>query len=252
MTFWDHLDELRHSLFKGLLAVVLAGVVAFCLKDWLFEVVFAPSQSSFVTYRLFDRVAHTHTSFSITLINIELAQQFLVHIKMSLWMGVLVVSPYLLYLLFGFVSPALYESERRYAVRAVGGGYVMFLLGVALNYFVIFPFTYRFLGTYQVRADVLNQITLQNYVDTLLMLCLLMGVVFELPVLCWLLGKMGILSAELMHRYRRHAVVVILILSAVITPSGDAFTLSLVALPIYLLYELSILLVKQGSTGALR
>lgn len=245
MTFWDHLDELRGCLMKALAAVLVAGIAAFCCKDWLFQVVFAPSRSDFLTYRLFDRLAHTVIQFDIKMINIELAQQFLVHIKMSLWMGLLIVSPYVIYLFFGFLSPALYQSERKYAVRAVGGAYVMFLLGVALNYFVIFPFTYRFLGTYQVSPDISNQITLQNYVSTLLVLCLLMGVVFELPVLSWLLAKIGLLRADVMKRYRRHAVVVILILAAVITPSGDAFTLTLVALPIYLLYEFSIFLVGR-------
>lgn len=245
MTFWDHLDELRGCLMKALAAVLVAGIAAFCCKDWLFQVVFAPSRSDFLTYRLFDRLAHTVTQFDIKMINIELAQQFLVHIKMSLWMGLLIVSPYVIYLFFCFLSPALYQSERKYAVRAVGGAYVMFLLGVALNYFVIFPFTYRFLGTYQVSPDISNQITLQNYVSTLLVLCLLMGVVFELPVLSWLLAKIGLLRADVMKRYRRHAVVVILILAAVITPSGDAFTLTLVALPIYLLYEFSIFLVGR-------
>ena len=121
----------------------------------------------------------------------------------------------------------------------------MFLLGVMLNYFLIFPLTFRFLGTYQVSADVGNLISLESYVSTLLMLCLMMGVVFELPVLCWLLAKMGMMKAAFMKKYRRHAVVIIVILAAVITPTGDAFTLSLVALPIYLLFELSVLIVKR-------
>ena len=157
----------------------------------------------------------------------------------------LVVSPYVLYVLFHFVAPGLYTHERRYALGAVSSGYVMFLLGVLLNYFVIFPLTFQFLGTYQVRGDVSNVISLESYISMMLMLCLVMGVVFELPVVSWLLAKMGILHAEQMCRYRRHAVVVILIVAAVITPTGDPFTLSLVALPIYLLYELSIFVVRK-------
>ena len=121
----------------------------------------------------------------------------------------------------------------------------MFLMGVALNYFLIFPLTFRFLGTYQVSDAVPNQIALTSYIDMLLMLCFLMGVVFELPVLSWLLAKIGVLKASFMRRYRRQAVVVVLIVAAVITPTGDALTLSLVSLPIYALYEVSIAVVRR-------
>ena len=232
-------------MIKALAAVVLAAVAAFCCKEWLFYVVMAPSHPDFITYRLFARLTGLDNEFHIDLFNPELAQQFIVHMRVALWMGLLVVSPYLLYLLFHFVAPGLYAHERRYALRAVGGGYVMFLMGVALNYFLIFPLTFRFLGTYQVSADVPNQIALTSYIGMLLMLCFLMGVVFELPVLSWLLSKIGVLKPEFMRKYRKHAVVVILIIAAVITPTGDAMTLSLVALPIYTLYEISILVVKK-------
>lgn len=245
MDFWDHLEELRGCLIKALVAVVVSAIAAFCCKDWLFAIVMAPSQAEFVTYRIFTRLTGIGNDFNIELFNPELAQQFLVHMRVALWMGLLIVSPYLLYLLFYFVAPGLYANERRYAVRAIGSGYVMFLMGVALNYLLIFPLTFRFLGTYQVSPDVPNQIALTSYISMLLMLCFLMGVVFELPVLCWLLAKIGILKAEFMTHYRRHAIVVILIVAAVITPSGDALTLSIVALPIYLLYEISVLIVRR-------
>ena len=245
MDFWEHLEELRGCLLKALVAVALCAVAAFCCKDWLFALVMAPSKSDFITYRLFSRLTGVANDFHIDLFNPELAQQFLVHMKVALWMGLLLVSPYLLYLLFHFVAPGLYAHERRYALRAVGSGYVMFLLGVALNYLLIFPLTFRFLGTYPVSADVPNQIALSSYISILLMLCFLMGVVFELPVLCWLLAKIGLLKPDFMRKYRKHAVVAILIIAAVITPSGDAMTLSMVALPIYALYEISILVVKK-------
>lgn len=247
MDFWDHLDELRSCLLKALAAVVLCAVAAFCCKELLFAIVMAPSRSDFVTYRLFTRLTGVSSEFHIDLFNPELAQQFLVHMRVALWMGLLVVSPYVLYLLFHFVAPGLYAHERRYAVSAVGSGYLMFLMGVALNYFIIFPLTFRFLGTYQVSPDVPNRIALTSYVGMLLMLCLVMGVMFELPVLSWLLAKVGVLKAEFMTRYRKHAIVVIVILAAVITPTGDAITMSVVALPIYLLYEVSVLVVKRVS-----
>lgn len=224
---------------------MICAVGAFCCKDLLFSIVMGPSQPDFVTYRLFTRLTGISDDFHVALFNPELAQQFLVHMRVALWMGLLVVSPYILYLLFHFIAPGLYAHEKRYALRAVGGGYVMFLMGVALNYFVIFPLTFRFLGTYQVSAEVPNQIALTSYVSMMLTLCLMMGLVFELPILCWLLAKLGVLKAKMMTQYRRHAIVVIVIVAAVITPTGDPLTLSVVALPIYALYEFSIRLVKH-------
>ncbi|MBQ5473354.1 MAG: twin-arginine translocase subunit TatC, partial [Lachnospiraceae bacterium] len=159
--------------------------------------------------------------------------------------GFLCASPYIIYLLFNFISPALYENEKRYAVRLVGGGYIMFILGVLLSYYIIFPFTFRFLGTYQVSEEVVNMIALDSYTDTFWTLSFLMGVVFEIPVICWLLAKFGLLKTEFMITYRKHAVVVILIAAAIITPTTDVFTLMLVAFPIWLLYEFSIFIVKQ-------
>ena len=133
---------------------------------------------------------------------------------------------------------------RRYAVWIVGAAYVMFLMGTLVNYFIVFPLTVRFLGTYQVSPDVANMLTLQSYIDTLLGMSLVMGVVFELPVVCGLMGRMGLINSQMMAQFRRHAVVAILVVSAIITPTTDVFTLFVVALPIYLLYELSIQIVK--------
>lgn len=245
LSFWGHLEVLRHCLFRILAVTLVAGIAAFCFKNLLFSIVLAPKSPDFVTYRLFERLVGPLESFEVGLINIELAQQFIIHLKVALWMGFIVVSPYVIYVLFGFVSPALYQTERKYAVRAVLGGYVMFMLGVLLNYFLIFPLTFRFLGTYQVDPSVNNVISLDSYISTLLMLSLAMGIIFELPVLCWLLAKMGIMKAAFMKKYRRHAIVVIVIVAAIITPTGDAFTLTLVSLPIYLLFELSVLIVRK-------
>ncbi len=245
MDFWGHLDELRSYIIKALVAVAVCAVAAFCCKDWLFSIIMGPSKPTFVTYRLFTQLTGITDDFHVALFNPELAQQFLVHMRVALWMGLLIVSPYILYLLFHFVAPGLYAHERKYAIRAVGGGYIMFLMGVALNYFIIFPLTFRFLGTYQVSADVPNQIALTSYVSMMLTLCLMMGLVFELPILCWLLAKLGVLKATMMTQYRRHAIVVIVIVAAVITPTGDPLTLSVVALPIYALYELSVVIVKK-------
>lgn len=225
-------------------------MVAFFFKEQLFSVVLAPKSDGFITYRLFNRIAAwsggLSESFSVQLINTGLAQQFIIHMKTALCAGVLCASPYILYQLFRFVSPALYENERRYVTRVVGGGYVMFGLGVLISYFLIFPLTFRFLGTYQVSDDVDNLITLDSYISTLVMTCLAMGLVFEIPMLSWLFAKLGFLSDGFMRRYRKHAVVIILVVAAIITPTSDVFTLSLVALPMWILYEVSILIVKTN------
>jgi sec-independent protein translocase protein TatC len=238
-TFWDHLDELRSCLIRILVVTAMTGIVAFILKEPLFKVVLAPSRSDFISYQLLGV-----RPFSIHLMNTGLTEQFMIHMKTALYCGLLLASPYVLYQLFRFVSPALYTNERRHAVRIVGSAYVMFLVGTAINYLLIFPLTVRFLGTYQVNPDVTNMLTIQSYVDTLISMSLVMGVVFELPVVSWILATIGIINWKQMATYRKHAFVVILIVSAIITPTTDAFTLFVVALPIWLLYEASIWIVR--------
>lgn len=239
LTFWEHLDILRGSLIRMLVAAIVAGVAAFLLKDWLFDVVLAPSSSDFITYRLLGV-----EPFRIELVNTGLTEQFMIHMKVSLVAGILIASPYILYLLFRFISPALYDNERRYSVRLTVAAYLMFLFGVAVNYFVIFPLTVRFLGTYQVSDDIHNLLTISSYVDTLAMMSLVFGIVFEIPVVSWLLARFGLLKSAWMSRYRRHAIVAIVIVAAVITPTSDVFTLFMVSLPIWLLYEASVLIVR--------
>ena len=240
MTFWDHLDELRSVIIRILVITVVAAAVAFCLKEELFAVVLAPRTSEFITYRLMGV-----EPFSIHLMNTGLTEQFIIHLKTAMYAGILVASPYIIWQLFHFISPALYDNEKRYATLLCTSGYLMFMLGTALNYFLIFPLTVKFLGTYQVSPDVANMLTLQSYMDTLLMMSLVMGIVFELPVVSWILGRMGLINRQMMRSMRRHAIVAILVVAAIITPTTDAFTLFVVALPIWLLYEVSILIVKS-------
>ncbi len=240
LTFWDHLDVLRSSLIRMTVAVMGLSVLAFLLKEELFAIVLAPRSSDFITYRLMGVDA-----FSLHLMNTGLTEQFMIHMRTAVYAGLLAASPYLLYEVFRFVSPGLYQNERRYAVWIVGAAYLMFLVGTLVNYFVVFPLTIRFLGTYQVSPDVANMLTLQSYIDTLLGMGLVMGVVFELPVVCGIMGRLGLLQARWMTVYRRHAVVAILVVAAIITPTTDVFTLFVVALPIYLLYELSIWIVSM-------
>ncbi len=241
-TFWEHLDVLRWVILRSLGVAVIFAITAFCLKDWLFAVVLAPRTSDFITFRLLGV-----DPFSVHLMNTGLTEQFMTHMRVAMYAGVLCAAPYIIYELFRFVSPGLYAGERRAGFWIVTSGYVMFMMGTLLNYLLIFPLTVRFLGTYQVSADVDNMLTLQSYIDTLISMSLVMGVIFELPVVCAILGKMGFINGSLMSRYRRHAIVAILIVAAIITPTTDVFTLCIVSLPIWLLYEASILLVKLNN-----
>ena len=240
MTFWDHLDVLRGTLFRSLGAIVLCSVLGLSFKNFLFDrIVLAPAQADFITYRLIGA-----EPFHLSLVNTMLTEQFITHLRIAAYVGLLMASPYVIYQLMRYLSPALYENERRHARTIVGSAYLMFILGTVVCYLVLFPLTVRFLGTYQVSDEVTPLLSLQSYTDTLLMMCLVMGIVFELPVLCALLSRMHLLTRDAMRTYRRHAMVAILIVAAVITPTGDVFTLLVVSAPIYLLYELSILLVK--------
>lgn len=251
LTFWDHLDELRSVIVRILIVTVVFAVVAFCFKEVLFSIVLAPKESGFVTYRLFDLISRSLSGeldpgFNVPLINTGLARQFVIHMKVAFMAGLLCASPYVIYQLFRFVSPALYAEERSYAWKVVSGGYVMFVTGVLVSYFFIFPLTFRFLGTYQVSDDVTNMISLESYIDVLVMLSLAMGIVFEMPVVAWLFARLGFLSDDFMKRYRRHAIVLILVAAAVITPTTDIFTLLAVAMPMCVLYEGSIRIVKRS------
>lgn len=254
-SFWEHLDALKSTLVHILISVFLMGIVAFIFKKPLFSIILAPQNSDFITYRLFEKLLQwlsvsggAINDFSVKLISVQLTQQFTIHIKMAMYVGFLLVLPYVLYKLFEFVSPALYKNERKYTVRMVCSGYFLFMIGVALSYFLIFPLTFRFLGTYQVDSSVENQITLDSYVGTLMTLNLMMGIVFELPILGWLFAKLGLISAAFLRKYRRHAIVILLTLAAIITPTADAITLFFVALPMYLLYEFTIVIVAHTSS----
>lgn len=247
-TFWDHLDELRNVLLKITLVAVFCGIIAFIFKDFIFHIVFAPKGDDFITYSWLQKLGglftgNSNDGFDISLINTGLAQQFVVHLKTAFCFGIICASPYALYQLFRFISPALYEDEKQYAVQIVGSGYLMFVIGVLFGYFLIFPLIFRFLGTYQVSGEVTNLISLDSYMSTLVLICISMGIVFELPVVSWLFAKMGFLSSDFMKKYRRHSIVGIMIIAAIITPS-DIFSCIAVSLPMYLLYEVSILLVS--------
>lgn len=256
MSFWDHLDILRGSLIKICISAVCCGIFAFIFKDEVFDILLSPSKDSFIIYRILDDIVSlidngNSGTFDVQLINTGLSTQFMIHMKTSIYIGFMLSSPYALYLIFRFISPALYANEREYTTYVVCWGYLMFIAGILLSYFLVFPLTFRFLGTYQVSEEITNMISLESYMDTLLMMSMALGIIFELPILCWLFAKLGFLSASYMRRFRRHAIVLILIVAAIITPTSDVFTMTLVAMPIWLLFELSILIVghSQNKNG---
>lgn len=251
MPLTAHLEELRGVLLRSILAWAVAFVGCFLCRDALFGLLFAPSRSDFVFYRLLCKLADSTgwlslcpEAFESHFISTELTAQFMTHMEVALWAALVIVSPYIIILLYRFVSPALYQKERRFSVRLTVSAMALFLTGVVLNYFVIFPLSYRFLATYQVQNDVINTITLSSYISTFLILSLVLGVMFELPVITGFLGRMGLIDAGMLRKYRKHALVIILIIAAVITPTGDAVTLLIVTAPVYLLYEASILVVR--------
>jgi sec-independent protein translocase protein TatC len=252
MTFWDHLEALRKVLFNVVLIIVIAAIVVFCFKEILFDIILAPSNSDFILYRavvsigdIFGLDLKSIQDFNVDLFSTTLTAQFMIHLKIAFYFGLIVAMPYVLYQLYCFVSPALKQIERKYTVGVVTWSYLLFMMGVLLNYFVIFPLAFRFLGTYQVSEEVPNIITLESYTGMLLTLTMMMGILFELPILSWFLAELGLINADFMKKYRRHAFVAILIVGAVITPTTDIFTLMIVSVPIYILYEASISIVGR-------
>ena len=250
MSFWEHLDEFRTVLFRSAIAVVLLMVVVFCFKSFVFEtIIFLPRSSDFIIYKWLNQLAAYKPwlsalavdPFQIELINIEMAAQFFTHVNVSFWLGFVLAVPFILYQLWLFVRPALYQSEKNAITVSFAFCSLLFLMGIMVGYFLVFPLTIKFLGTYQVSDWVENQISLKSYISMFTRLILLMGLVFEMPVLMHLLSRLGIVTKNLLRKYRRHAVVALLFLAAIITPSGDAFTMMIVAMPLYLLYEFSIL-----------
>ncbi|MBQ9474189.1 MAG: twin-arginine translocase subunit TatC [Bacteroidales bacterium] len=254
-SFWDHLEVLRWSLIRCLGVFFVAAVAVFCCRDFVFaNIVMAPAHDDFCLYRLLCRMAVKLSAPSLCpslgpleIININLAAQLMVHISVSCFLALLLAVPYILFEAWLFVRPALHADERPLLAKGTLSLLLLFYAGVALSYWIIFPLTLNFLGNYQVSPDVVNRLSLNSYISSLVGLCLAMGLVFEMPVAVGLLARLGILKAGLLVRGRKVAVVICMALAAIITPSTDIFTMMLVALPVYLLYELSIAVARRAS-----
>ncbi len=256
LTFWGHLDVLRTSLFHIVIALVICMAGGFIALQYIFDsFVLGPTHGDFFLYRWLSSVGKvvpfapdfSTDGFHVDIININVASQFMVHMTTAFWLALLLAFPYVLYELWAFIRPALYPKEKKNVGTAFFFGAGMFYLGCAVGYTVVFPFTFRFLTTYQLSAEITNQISLNSYMSNFLVIIFIMGVVFEIPLLAWVLSQLGLISRPFLREYRKHAVVVLLIMAAVITPSGDPFTLAVVFIPLFLLYELAILVVRPGS-----
>ena len=247
MTFWDHLDELRWHIMRSLIAVIILAIVAFINRHLIFDVIIlAPSNSDFITNRALCEIgkllgldALCIKDLSLQIINIKMSGQFLTHMYISLVAGFILAFPYVLWEIWSFVKPAMKDSERKYSSGGVFISSLLFVLGILFSYFLIVPLTVNFLGTYHVSETVYNQISLSSYINTVVSVTFAVGIVFELPILVYFLTKIGILTPDFMKKNRKYMYVIMLILSAIITPP-DMFSQVLVVLPLIGLYELSI------------
>jgi sec-independent protein translocase protein TatC len=253
MSFWDHLEELRWMLFRIVIALVVFAIAAFCFMFYIFDdFILAPTKPDFFLYKYLCKISQSlpflpdfcDDNLTVYMMNFDLTAQFFRHLSTSGWIALILICPYILYELWRFVSPALYEHEKKNIRWVFLFGSIMFFIGCAIGYCVIFPMTLRFLYEYSLSDVINNQLSLDSYMDNFITLILIMGFIFEMPLISWLLSQVGILKKSFFKKYRRHAIVILLLAAAIITPTGDPFTLSIVFLPLYALYELSIFLVK--------
>lgn len=250
MTFGEHLEVLRKMLFRILFVILVFGITIFCFKEQTFNILLAPSKWNFVTFRGIENICALigwdfhFNEYHINMIATELSSQFMTHLSTSIYLSILMSSPYIVVELFRFISPALYENEKKYSTKVTIAIYFLFIIGVQISYFLIFPISFRFLGTYQVSEIVTSNITLKSYISTFTTLTFILGIVFQLPILVFFMAKMEIINSDIMIKYRKYVFMIILIISAIITPP-DVFTLILVTIPLYILYEISINVVKK-------
>ncbi|NDV44440.1 twin-arginine translocase subunit TatC [Flagellimonas sediminis] len=248
MSFLDHLEELRWHLIRSTLAVVIIACMAFIFKGFIFDtILFGPKNMDFPTYKFFCNIAtffgvtseFCSESLPFTIQSRLMAGQFSAHIWTSIWAGVIIGFPYILYELWRFISPGLYEKERKHSRGFILTASALFFMGVLFGYYVVAPLSINFLGSYQVSKEVLNEIDLASYVSTVRASVIACGIMFELPIVIYFLTKVGLVTPEFLKKYRKIALVIVLILSAIITPP-DITSQIVVAIPVLILYQISI------------
>ena len=249
MTFGGHLEVLRRMLFRIIAIAGSFAIIIFCCKETVWSILLAPSNYNFTTYTIIEKIISScgfdfhFEEFHVDLIATDLSSQFMSHITTSIYLGLLGASPYILYELFRFISPALYKNEKKHLTSVVTIIYLLFIAGVLMSYYILFPISFRFLGTYSVSDNIHSTITLDSYIETFTTLTFVMGIVFQLPIIIFLLAKIGFVSSTLLAKYRKHALIVIMLVAAIIAPP-DLMTLVLVTIPLYLLYEVSVRIAK--------
>ena len=247
MTFWDHLDELRKHIIRSLIAIIVLAIVAFLNRQFIFDyIILAPSSSEFITNRALCWVGKQLSlnalcidDMKLKIINIKMSGQFLTHMYISIVAGFIMAFPYILWEIWRFVRPAMHDNEKAYSKGGVFISTLLFLTGILFSFFLIVPLTVNFLGTYQVSESVANQISLGSYISTVVSVTFAVGIVFELPILVYFLTKIGVITPDFLKKNRKYMFVILLLLSAVITPP-DMFSQVLVVLPLLVLYEFSI------------
>ena len=252
MSFWDHLEELRGHIFRSLLAVVILAIFAFLNRHIIFDtIILAPSSSNFITFRMLCKFGHWLSidslcipNMHLKIISLKMSAQFLTHIYISAVAGFILAFPYVLWEIWRFVQPAMHTNERKYSRGGLLISTLLFLTGIIFSYFTIVPLMVNFLGNYSVSQDVMNQISLSSYISSVVSVTFAVGIVFELPILVYFLTKIGIVTPDFLTKNRKYMIVILLIVSAIITPP-DMFSQVLVFVPLWALYELSILVSKR-------
>jgi len=253
MTFWEHLDELRGTLWRIVIACLITSTIIFTFKEVLFDqILLAPKSANFITYRVLCTFGQWISMPSLcigqshfNLININLAGQFISHMNLSLVAGLIIATPYILWELWRFIKPGLTEKEIKYSRGAVAIASSLFLTGVLFSYFIVAPLMINFLGGYEVSPSVSNQISLTSYVSSITWMTLLMGLLFEFPVLIVFLTRIGIITPKKLKKSRKYIIILILIVAGIITPSPDIFSQLIVAIPVYALFELSVIISER-------
>lgn len=251
MSFFEHLEVLRWHLIRSAIAVVVFMGIAWANFDFIFDtIIMGPKNKNFFTYRMMCALGERLNlgedfcidEIPMEIINIQMAGQFTLQMNASLLIGILIGFPYLLYEVWRFIKPALSEIERKSATGFVFYATLLFIIGVLFGYYVITPLSIKFLANWQVSPDITNQITTTSYLSTVATITIGAGIIFELPIVIYILSKIGIMTPQFMRSSRRYAIIIILVISAIVTPTPDALTLLAVAFPMLVLYELSIIL----------
>ena len=239
MSFWDHLDVLRGTIFRSILAVLLASILGFVFKDILFGFILAPSRSGFCVYELLG------WDITMTLVNVDVSAQFFAHLRAAVSVGLVVAFPYIIWELWRFIAPALYNKEKKSVGRAFLLASFLFYAGVAVGYFLVLPVCVQFFMNYTVSPEIANTITLNSYMSLFMSTVLMIGIVFEFPTLIVILSHIGLVTRKFLRKGRRYAIVVVLVISAIVTPA-DPLSMIVVAIPLYALYEIAILCCKKS------